>query len=210
MKEDILEQMVDDWLLSSNATFTKHNVKFKPIATDVDFDSHSDAVPSDIDILAVHLNAKGYKRVRAVGCKSYQGGFNPEHWWNLLTHDKDKKVSGRQAWKHHRELCSPKWGKAFARKVMEETLSSNFVYTIAVAKLTGDNIAVWKQKFINEKRFINNLKLTPRSKVTIEIVTVEEMVKHYLNNRNSTTVEPSQFGRLMQVLRASGADIKYP
>ena len=28
MKEDILEQAVDDWLLSQPGTFTKHNIKF--------------------------------------------------------------------------------------------------------------------------------------------------------------------------------------
>ena len=34
MKEDILEQIVDDWFLSRPGVFTKHNVKFRPTPAD--------------------------------------------------------------------------------------------------------------------------------------------------------------------------------
>lgn len=203
MKEDILEQMVDDWLKCEVGVFTKHNIKFKPANDDEGYNSHADAVVSDIDVVAVNVKKEGIEKVRVVSCKSYQGGFNPEHWWNLLTHDQEKKVSGREAWKHHRELCKPKWGKAFARKIFEETGSDSFIYTIAVARLNCNDLEKWRNKFANEPAFIENLRLNKTSNVKIELVTVEDMI-HYYGTRTSKSVEPSQFGRLMQVIRASG------
>ena len=78
MKEDILEQAVDDWFLSQPSTFTKHNIKFKPDSKHPDFVSKQDSNSSDIDVLAVHLDKKGYEKVSAVSCKSWQEGFNPK------------------------------------------------------------------------------------------------------------------------------------
>lgn len=77
MKEDILEQIVDDWLLTKEATFTKSNIKFKPDHLAHDYSKRSDSNHSDIDILAVHLNGKGKKAVTVVTCKSWQNGFDP-------------------------------------------------------------------------------------------------------------------------------------
>ena len=60
MNEDILEQLVDGWFLRQNATFTKHNVKFKPNSKDISHLSVKErslfSVPSDIDVMAVHLD----------------------------------------------------------------------------------------------------------------------------------------------------------
>lgn len=218
MKEDILEQMVDDWLLRQSGTFTKHNLKYKPIHTDAGFDSHSDAVNSDIDVLAVHLDKSGVERVRVISCKSYQNGFNPEHWFHLLSLEgvagKQKKVSGKEAWKHHRELCIPKWGKALARRVKEETLDANFTWTLVVTKIVGDNAEKWEKEFVNNPIFIKNLKLNKQSQVKIEIKTVKELVEDYLKTLNpdgakkNTTLESTQFGRLLQVLTAADIEIK--
>jgi hypothetical protein len=218
MKEDILEQMVDDWLLTQSATFTKHNLKYKPLNTDEGFNSNSDAVNSDIDVLAVNLNKTGAERVRVISCKSYQYGFNPEHWFHLLSLEgavgKDKIVSGRPAWKHHRELCIPKWGKALARKVKEETMSSDFTWILVVTKLQGENAIHWKNKFESNSSFIENLKLDATSSIKIEIITVSELVKEYLERttnagiRISTTVESTQFGRLLQVLTAAEIELR--
>ena len=62
MKEDILEQLVDGWFLRKSGTFTKHNVKYKPLQTDiVHLDTREKSrftVSSDIDVLAIHLNVK--------------------------------------------------------------------------------------------------------------------------------------------------------
>ena len=206
MKEDILEQMVDDWLLGQPGYFTKHNLKFKPEKESEGYKKHSDAVNSDIDILGVQLVRDGKKTVRAVSCKSYQGGFNPKDWWNLLTTNKYKKVGGREAWKHHRELCIPKWGKAFSQKIFNETGSKDFTYTLVVAILSvsGDDIANWKIKFENEPMFIDNLKYDSSSEVKIEIITAKQMFEDIIK-RITGTVESTQFGRLIQVLRAAGS-----
>jgi hypothetical protein len=66
MKEDILEQLLDGYFLRKPATFTKHNVKFKPKKEDIKhFDSRNKSrftFPSDIDVLAVHLNEVNEKK----------------------------------------------------------------------------------------------------------------------------------------------------
>jgi len=53
MKEDILEQLVDDWL-QCRGYFTRHNLKFKPRRDRKDFEQRQDSVPSDIDVLAIN------------------------------------------------------------------------------------------------------------------------------------------------------------
>jgi hypothetical protein len=50
MKEDILEQLVDDYL-QHKGYFTRHNIKFKPSKDSIDFDIQKDSVHSDIDIM---------------------------------------------------------------------------------------------------------------------------------------------------------------
>ena len=50
MKEDILEQLVDDYL-KFNGFFTVHNVKFQPAATDPDYIKRDDCVASDVDVI---------------------------------------------------------------------------------------------------------------------------------------------------------------
>ena len=73
MKEDILEQIVDDWLISKEGAFTKHNVKFRPDSGRDDYNSKDDSSYSDIDILAVHvLSEIPNQKVSIVSCKSWQ------------------------------------------------------------------------------------------------------------------------------------------
>ena len=62
MKEDILEQLADDYL-KSRGYFTQHNIKFKPIEGDPGYNKKSDAVCSDIDILAINTTLNNKKRV---------------------------------------------------------------------------------------------------------------------------------------------------
>ena len=52
MKEDILEQLVDEYLMHKGY-FTMHNVKFKPRSDHPDYIREKDAVASDIDVLAI-------------------------------------------------------------------------------------------------------------------------------------------------------------
>ena len=75
MKEDILEQLVDEYLMHKGY-FTMHNVKFKPPTDDPEFDRAADSVASDIDVIAYHPCKRGKDRVVVVSYKSWQGGFD--------------------------------------------------------------------------------------------------------------------------------------
>ena len=50
MKEDVLEQIVDDYL-KVRGYFTVHNVSFRPRSTDPDYEAEKDRVPSDVDVI---------------------------------------------------------------------------------------------------------------------------------------------------------------
>ena len=92
MKEDILEQLVDDYLRSAGF-FTLHNVKFQPSATDPDFVQRDDCVPSDIDVMGFHPRRNGTDRTWVVSCKSWQAGFDPKRRISLI--EQNKVISGR-------------------------------------------------------------------------------------------------------------------
>lgn len=77
MKEDILEQIVEDFL-QSQGYFTRHNLKFKPSPLHQDYVAKMDVVSSDIDVIGVHPTCNGVQRVKVVTCKSWQASFNPE------------------------------------------------------------------------------------------------------------------------------------
>ncbi|MBX3163211.1 MAG: hypothetical protein KF900_01915 [Bacteroidetes bacterium] len=205
MKEDVLEQIIEDWLLSQSGTFTKHNVKYRPSKTELDYNSKADSSHSDIDVLAVHLNESGKKRVSVVSCKSWQQGFNPMSWHDaLINNPSDKKFANKKVWKSFRELVIPKWSNAFREKIYEETQSYDFTYYIAIAKLSGGKEAeVYKSVFETEKSFLSLLKKNTNSKVEIKIITVNELLDEFFNKPNSTTLEATLVGRFMQVLKAS-------
>ena len=140
MKEDILEQLVDDWL-QTLGYFTRHNLKFRPRSDHPDFDLRQDSVHSDIDILAVNPLRKSPARVIAVSCKSWQAGFDVRAKLDEITNNKIR--SGREAWKGFRELVQPKWSEAFIHEIERATRSTRFVYLTAVTHLRGDP-AVWE------------------------------------------------------------------
>lgn len=77
MKEDVLEQIADDYL-QFKGYFTTHNVPFRPRSDRRDFVSRSDSVPSDIDIIGFHPRKRGVGRVVVVTCKSWQAGFDAD------------------------------------------------------------------------------------------------------------------------------------
>jgi hypothetical protein len=73
MKEDVLEQIVDDYL-QMQGYFTTHNVRFNP-PKDEHYVAKDDSVPSDIDVVGLHPKLTGPDRVMVVSCKSWQSGF---------------------------------------------------------------------------------------------------------------------------------------
>lgn len=76
MKEDVLEQVVDDYLRLTGY-FTRANIRYKPRAEHPEYTAQQDSVASDIDVLGVNPLASGAGRVWAVSCKSWQGGMAP-------------------------------------------------------------------------------------------------------------------------------------
>jgi len=193
MKEDILEQVAEDWLHLAGY-FTVHNVGFKPEKVHPDFESGQDAVASDIDVLAVHPRRSGVERVIAVSCKSWQSGFNADA--RLAELRGEKKNGKRATWRHVRELWVPKWSKAFVDVIEERTGQRQFTYRIAVTKLKGDT-AAWAA----DPTIAANL-----PGCDIGFVTFEEMWTDVIRpaEDGSTKPAPSEVGRLAQLLRASG------
>jgi hypothetical protein len=190
MKEDILEQLAEGYL-QAYGYFTRHNVKFQPRKDHAEFSVRDDCVSSDIDVLGVNPNRNGVDRVWVVSCKSGQAGFNIR---SKLTELQEGKVrSGRKAWKGFRELMNPKWSDAFCDAVSRETGSKEFTYITAVTKLSGD-----KTKWEGNPKFREALHGNP-----VRIVSLAEMIDAVLP-QISTTVASSDFGRTLQLLKASG------
>ena len=164
MKEDILEQLVEDWLVSQPGWFVKHNVKFRPSREEADHDKNKDSVRSDVDIIAISGTAKGISRVKVVTCKSWQSGFNVNKWKADLEqeaayNEPSLEFQKKESWKSFRELVSIKWLKAFVAKVEEETGQREFEYCIAVTMIRGseEDIRAFEQSEIilmlrNKKR----------------------------------------------------------
>ena len=134
MKEDVLEQVVEDYL-HLKGYFTRHNLRFRPDPEHPEFISRDDSVPSDVDVVGINPKANGVGRVWVVSCKSWQVGFNAEG--KLKEMRGEKKNPKRATWRHFRELWVPKWNEAFRQAVEDETGARDFTYSLAVTKLTG-------------------------------------------------------------------------
>lgn len=209
MKEDILEQLVDGYFLRQPRTFTKHNVKFKPDAQDIStLDTKTKSkytVASDIDVIAVHLDKQGTERVSVISCKSWQSGFDIDFFYDHLVDEekRNKRVGTSSAWKKFRELVEPVWAKAFRETIKKETLCDDFTYYIAATKFK-----VHKSKKIEEfkncKVFLDNLSDNGKNKVKIEFLDLEKMLREIFSENKNTTVEATEIGRFVQLIKASG------
>lgn len=189
MKEDILEQVVDDYL-QARGYFTRHNVKFRPDSKRRDFVKRADAVPSDIDVIGFNPRLRGPARVYAVSCKSWQAGFSVKSKLEELR--ANKRRSGREAWKFFRELVVPKWSAAFCDAVYRETGSRRFTYVTAVTRLSGET-SEWEQHPQFRKAMRNN---------PLEIIQLSEMVAFILGELTRTPAS-SDLGRTLQLLKAA-------
>lgn len=204
MKEDILEQLVDSYFLRKPATFTKHNVKFRPDLTGLSTEEKRKySVHSDIDVIAVQFKETGEKDVSIISCKSWQTGFDVRFFYENLSNLNNHtiKVGAGPIWKKFRELVDEKWAKGFRDAVFRETGTYDFTYYIAVTKLINENRA---DDFKKCTLFIQNLKESVTSKVQIEFITLEKMIKEIFAEENSTKVESTEIGRFIQLLKAAG------
>ena len=189
MKEDILEQLVDDYL-QSRGYFTRHNIKFRPCDTHREFDSKQDSNHSDIDVIGIHPKKTGHDRVVVVSCKSWQCGFKVKQ--KLAEVTGNKFASGREAWRGFRELVKLKWSEAFIDKVKTVTGSHEFTYMLAVTAIIGDP-AVWEK----HPPFLRALRNNP-----IRMIDLPEMLEH-LKSVSTTTLASSDIGRVLQLMRAA-------
>ena len=190
MKEDILEQVVDDYL-QTQGYFTRHNIKFRPRSKHPDFVTKEDSSPSDIDVLGINPNLRGASRVWVVTCKSWQVGFNVPS--RLAALEANKVVGGREFWRYFRELMVPKWSEAFHDVILRETGAKVFTYVTAVTRLSGDK-RLWER----HKRFRKALRGNP-----IRLLGLSEMVAQILQGITRTPAS-SDIGRTLQLLKASG------
>lgn len=189
MKEDILEQVVDDYL-QARGYFTRHNLKFLPRKDHPEFERLHDSNHSDIDVLGYHPGLCGPDRIMAVSCKSWQAGFPVRAIIDEIEHGKIR--SGRPTWKSFRELTQPKWSEAFIATVETATGCREFTYVTAVTAIKGDP-SLWQ----THSRFRDAIKGNP-----IQLLSLDHMLT-WLIPTLGTTVANSQLGRLMQLLRAS-------
>lgn len=193
MREDILEQLVDDYL-QLHGYFTRHNLKFRPRPDHPDFDKRQDSNHSDIDVLGYNPLLEDPERVMAVSCKSWQSGFDVRAKLEEITQNKVR--SGRESWRFFRELVQPKWSEAFMSAVQHSTGIREFVYVTAVTSVRGDRV-LW-EGHPPFKRALGGS--------TIRLITMQDMVSEVLA-KLGTTVVSSQLGRTLQLLKASGVSI---
>src|SRR5688572_9987539 len=104
MTEDVLEQVVDDWL-RRRGYFTRTNVRFGPAKDDAGYMARLHNQMSDLDVLAVspRLKRNDPAAVYAVSCKAMQEGFSPNGWLAAAASGRQYKGRGKgAAWKHLR------------------------------------------------------------------------------------------------------------
>ena len=191
MKEDVLEQIVDDYL-QSQGYFTRHNIKFRPDPDHDGYDSRQHSVYSDIDVIGVNPRLDGPERVRVISCKAWQTGFAATLILKRLRGEAPEPK--RETWRHMRELWDADlWAPAFRRKVEEVTGSTTFHYSFAVTLLKGD-----PEPWQHEPRIRECLGGNPFS-----FLTLKDMWRSMLQGIGSTP-EGSDIGRLIQVLKAAG------
>jgi hypothetical protein len=192
-KEDILEQLVEDYLIHKGY-FVRHNIKFLPRKNHPKFEVKEDSNHSDIDVLGYNPLLRGPDRVWAVSCKSWQSGFRVNSKLNEIKHN--KTVSGKDAWKHFRELIIPKWSEAFIDRIEEETGQRQFTHVTAVTKRIGEP-EPWETNPLFCKRMENN---------PIRIIELREMLD-VVQGSVDTTLAGTELGRILQLLRAAGIEI---
>jgi len=192
-KEDILEQVVEEYLLHKGY-FVRHNIKFRPRPDHPDYIKNKDSNHSDIDVLGYHPHRTGPSKVLAVSCKSWQKGFNPQTWLSNI--ESNKKISGRQAWQAFRELTVEKWSEAFADTIENETGHSEFTYILAVSVCKGDR-SLWE----NHRPFLSAINGNP-----IRVIEFSEMIS-FINQNVGTTLAGTELGRLIQMFNAAGISV---
>lgn len=191
MKEDVLEQVVDDYL-QFRGYFTTHNIRFRPRADHVEYTSRDDSVYSDVDVVGYNPKRDGIDRVVVVSCKAWQSGFDATA--KLAELRGEKTNPKRATWRHFRELWVPKWSEAFRAAIEELTGEKQFLYRLAVTHLKHDNVEEWRADATIRSNLAGS---------SFGFLTLEEMWSTMLAEL-TTTPAASEMGRLAQLLKAAG------
>lgn len=185
MKNDVLEQLVEDYLRELGY-FTQHNIPYRTN----NFGTHS-----DIDVLGVHALTG---EVVVVSCKAYQSGIRVDEILNALTNTPDKVIRSRTMRQRYREIADKDWASALQDKVYELTGKKEFTFYLAVVHYRGN-----KDEFENFSIFRENV---PNSKV--RLLDFREMIEQ-ISKKDTQTPSHSELGRIIQLLKASGGEIVY-
>lgn len=197
MKEDVLEQVVDDYL-QFKGYFTTHNIRFRPRVDHPEYKSSDDSVYSDVDVVGYNPKKVGIDRVVVVSCKAWQTGFDAKA--KLAELRGVKKNPKRATWRHFRELWVPKWSEAFRAAITDLTGEKQFSYRLAVTRLKNDNTDPWRSDPTIAANLAGN---------SFGSLTLEEMWAVMLAEL-TTTPASSEMGRLAQLLKAAGLTAPSP
>lgn len=201
MKEDVLEQIVEDYL-QSGGYFTTHNIPFRPSAEleRSKYSTRLHSVASDIDVVGIAPRKRGLERVQVVTCKSFQKGFNADYW--LKQAKTNGKVNGRLARKSFRELWDPIWNRAFRREVEKLSDRKNFLYTIAVTRFSGTTTdpETLRTSWLGDARVAKSL-----DGCDLRFIDLREIWNSLGEASSDQRQRPasSEIGRLAQLLRAA-------
>jgi hypothetical protein len=199
MKKDILEQLVEDYYVSRQGWFVKHNIKYRPSKTHPGYIRNKDSSFSDIDIMAINGTIKGTKpdRVHVISCKSWQDGFGINNWLDVLEETVTSKGNAR--WQKFRELISDIWIDSFLDTIERETGQINFTYIIAVTKIKEKRD---EKKDIEDCKIIINKFKKRKSDIKIKFLTLEDIIqtmKERIEKSETNSTESTDTGRIIQL-----------
>ncbi len=216
MKEDILEQIAEDFYSKKVGYFTKHNIKFRPSKEEPIYIAKYDSVHSDIDLIIIDTNKRN--KIITVSCKSWQGGFNILKFKNTLENalnDQPIKTTGkRDDWCAFRELCIHSWTNSFLKILRNElnvvdTKEIELEYVILCTKITKGSLKQ-KSDFENSeaiKEYFKQKKVNLKLKVITIIEMIAEILK-IMNEKDTPYVENTHLSRTLQLIIASGHEIR--
>jgi hypothetical protein len=184
-KQDVLEQVVDDYL-QHLGYFTRHNIWYRPAPDHAEYVRKKDSNYSDIDVIGIHPSGGPLGRVVAVSCKSWQEGFDPVATVRYLTAGNDEYI------RYFRELWVDKCAAAFRAKVAEVAGPGEFTYVLAVTRLLKPVDAMRDDPTILANLGGNRFECVDFTTVWNTLV-----------GTATTTLAASDIGRLVQLLKAS-------
>lgn len=212
MKEDILEQIAEDFYSKRVGYFTKHNIKYRPSKEEPTYIAKYDSVHSDIDLIIIDAHERN--KIITVSCKSWQGGFDISKFKNTLEDalkNQPIKTTGKKDdWCAFRELCIHSWTNSFL-KILRNELNVvdiqeiELEYVILCTKITKGSLK-HKSDFENSeaiKKYFKQKKVN----LKLKIITIDEMIAEILkimNEKDTPYVENTHLSRTLQLMIASG------